>query len=196
MTHYLLWPFYQHDWLLSSLLPALVNHPQTIDLWWQEMRSTNAFVMMQVRLYKLSTPVIKLSISISKQSKGISSLLKQLVSNRKRRYLFHKFIDYPVTAHIPLNRDDWTFCIRTSCERTDGLKLSHTAWLTRTFVRLSQFSGRWYLFILSWSFSSGSPSFISVSIMLASSVSTFGPVSSFCKSCSSYYAFDVFPHER
>ena len=51
-------------------------------------------VMMQVRLYQLSTPVIKLSISISKQNKGISSLLKQLVSDRKRRYLFHKFIDH------------------------------------------------------------------------------------------------------
>ena len=96
MSHYLVWPFYQHDWLLSSLLPALVNHPQTIDLWWQGMRSTKLMliVMMQVRLYQLSTPVIKLSISISKQSKGISSLLKQLVSNRKRRYLFHKFTDH------------------------------------------------------------------------------------------------------
>lgn len=50
-------------------------------------------VMMQVRLYQLSTPVVKLSISISKQSKGISSLLKQVVSNWKRRYLFHNFID-------------------------------------------------------------------------------------------------------
>ena len=38
-------------------------------------------VMMHVRPYQLSTPVIKLNISISKQRKGISSLLKLLVSH-------------------------------------------------------------------------------------------------------------------
>ena len=52
-------------------------------------------------------------------------------------------------AQGPLNKEVWTFCSFTSCERTAGLKLSQTAWLTLTFVRFSQFSGRWYLFSLS-----------------------------------------------
>lgn len=46
---------------------------------------------------------------------------------------------------IPFNRDVCTFCILTSWDRTEGLKLSHTAWWTRTFVKFSQFPGRWYL---------------------------------------------------
>ena len=63
---------------------------------------------------------------------------------------------------MPLNKEARTFCILTSCERTDGLKVSHTAWFTHTFVRLSQFSRRWYLFIFSERFPSGSRSFINV----------------------------------
>lgn len=66
-------------------------------------------------------------------------------------------------------------------------------WYILFLVKFSQFLGQWYLFILSWSFSSGSPSFISVLIMLASSLSMFGPVPSFCISWFKLLSTLLFP---
>ena len=103
------------------------------------------------------------------------------------------FFTVLVKAHRPLNKEVCTFCSFTSCERTAGLKLSHTAWFTLTLVRFSQFLGRWYLLILSWSFSSGSPSLSIEFMMIANSLSTSGLVSSFRRSCFRLFNTSLFP---
>lgn len=106
--------------------------------------------------------MIKSSVSISQQSEGIYSLSKQLTSTG-RGTICQQVCYSCMKRHICLKKRR-TFCILTSCWRTctDGLKLSHTALFTHASVRLSQFSGQWYLFIFYESLPSGSHSFINV----------------------------------
>lgn len=61
-------------------------------------------IIMWGKLYQLSTPYIKLSVSISQQSKGICSLSKQLSSNRLWYYLLNKLLIMHVKAHMLLNK--------------------------------------------------------------------------------------------
>ena len=43
-----------------------------------------------------------------------------------------------VKAQMPLNKEVWTFCSFTSCERTARLKLSQTAWLILSSIYSSR----------------------------------------------------------
>ena len=69
-----------NSWLLSSPLPALVNHSQTVSLCLRWMRSINAYNHHVSQALWLSMPLIKFNVSISQQSKSIYSLLIEAAS--------------------------------------------------------------------------------------------------------------------
>lgn len=127
VAHYLYWPFSKSVDCCQVLYLLWQKIPNDD---WEEWGASIHMIIMWGKLYQLSTPYIKLSVSISQQSKGICSLSKQLSSNRLWYYLLNKLLIMHVKAHMLLNKHVCTFCILTSCVRTvrtDGLKLFHTA---------------------------------------------------------------------
>ena len=109
----------------------------TSNLWLGWMRSIIAYNLYASRA--LSTLHTFSVLTLTNREKAYQcSLLKKLTSTRKWFYLQFCYPCMSRRTRIPLIKDVCTFCIFKSSGRNDGLKLFHTAWFTRNFVRLLQ----------------------------------------------------------